>query len=227
MISEHSRHINLLTKERDYALDQLNRVSENCGSALGHLGDSQWSFTEADAIDLLNYCEQAGLGLFITALSGMMAIGDGEYRRNFRRVQRYTNLKNVLTSYEYLLKHLTQNTGLIGGKETLTQLVDKVMANEMWYSLFNAKKQQGILNGTNTQEFLSNLGILLADQQLNGSLQRYWAQKFLVMCLARNMTVHSYPNEDSYYGDLFGPMLDAAIIATFYTWRFAKANALA
>ena len=65
---------------------------------------------------------------------------------------------------------------------------------------------------------------LLADNQLKGSPQGYWAQKFLVMCLARNMTVHSYPSEDSYYGDLFGPMLDAAIIATLYTWKFAKAR---
>ena len=66
----------------------------------------------------------------------------------------------------------------------------------------------------------------MADNQLSASPQGYWAQKFLVMCLARNMTVHSYPSEDSYYGDLYGPMLNAAIIATFYTWRIAKTRRL-
>ena len=127
----------------------------------------------------------------MTSLSGMVSIGDEEYRRNFRRVQRYTNLKNVLTSYEYLLKNLAQGAGLVVGRETLTQLVDKVMAQETWYKLFDTKKQQGMLNGNNVQEFLTKLGALLNDGQLTGSLQGYWAQKFLVMCLARNMTVHS------------------------------------
>ena len=106
------RHLDLATKERDYALDLLNGASKDCATALGHLGNSQWSFTDADANDLLNYCEQTGLGLFMTALSGMVAIGDEEYRRNFRRVQKYTNLKNVLNSYEYFLKGLTQGAGL-------------------------------------------------------------------------------------------------------------------
>ena len=36
------------------------------------------------------------------------------------------------------------------------------------------------------------------------------------------MTVHSYPGEDSYYGKLFGSMLNAAIAATLYTWRLAE-----
>ncbi len=218
------RHLDTATRERDYALDLLDSVSKDCGSALRQLGDSQWSFTETDTNDLLNYCEQEGLGLFVTALSGMVAIGDEEYRRNFRRVQKYTNLKNVLTSCEYLLKTTARGTSLIVGNETLTVLVDKLMAQETFYKLFFAKKQQGLLNANNTQDFLTNLGTLLTDNQLKDSPEAYWAQKFLVMCLARNMTVHSYPSEDSYYGDLFGPMLDAAINATFYTWRYAKAN---
>ena len=102
------RHLDIATKERDYALKVLNSIAKDCGSDLCQLGDSQWSFTEADTNELLNFCEQNGIGLFMTSLSGMVSIGDEEYRRNFRRVQRYTNLKNVLTSYEYLLKNLAQ-----------------------------------------------------------------------------------------------------------------------
>ena len=97
------RHLDIATKEREYALDLLNHASKSCASDLVHLGGSLWSFTDADAVDLLDYCEQAWLGLFMNALSGMVAIGDEEYRRNFRRVQKYTNLKNVLNSYEYIL----------------------------------------------------------------------------------------------------------------------------
>ncbi|MCY4529262.1 MAG: hypothetical protein OXD46_09590 [Chloroflexi bacterium] len=218
------RHLDIATKERDYALEQLSHASGACSDAVGRLGGAQWSFTETDCNDLLNYCEQQGLGLFMTALSGMVAIGEDEYRQKFRRVQKYINLKNVLNSYEYLLKAVASQSGVISGKETLTPLVDQVMAQETWHHLFDAKKQQGLLSAQGTQDFLTNLGTLLADSQLQGTIEGYWAHQFLVMCLARNMTMHSYPNEDSYYGDLFGPMLDAAICATFYTWRLAKTN---
>ena len=216
------RHLDITSKERDYALDLLKSVSAVCGSALQQLGDSQWSFPEADANDLLNYCEQEGLGLFVTALSGMVAIGDEEFRQISRRVQKYTNLKNVLNSYEYLLKTFAYRASLIVGKETLTPLVDKVMAHEPWYQAFDSRKQNGLLSGNNVQDFLANLGTLLTDNQLKGSPQGYWAQQFLMTCLARNMTVHSYPSEDTYYGNLFGSMLHAVVSVTFYTWQLAK-----
>ena len=89
------RHLDIRSKEHDYALDLLKTVSADCVSDLRQLGDSQWSFPESDVDDLSNYCEREGLGLFVTALSGMVAIGDEEYRQIFRRVQRYTNLKGV------------------------------------------------------------------------------------------------------------------------------------
>ena len=215
------RHLDVATKQRDYTLELLNSVSEESGRALQRLGVSHWSFTAADANDLLNYCEQAGLDVFVSALSGMVAIGDEEYRQKFTRVQKYTNLKNVLTSYEYLLRAIARGAGLTVGGETLTPLVDKVMRQASWWKLFNAKKG---FKANNSQDFLAKLRAFLTDIQLKGSTQGYWAQKFLVMCLARNMTIHSYPNEDEYYGDLFGTMLDAAIVATFYTWSYAKAK---
>ena len=216
------RHLNTATRERDYSFDLLNSVAKACGSALQKMGDSQWSFTEADADDLLKYFEQEGLGIFVTALSGMVAIGDDEYRQKFTRVQKYTNLKNVLTAYEYFLKNLTQGTSIVTDKKTLTRLVADVMAHEPWQNLFDTRRQ--LVSGADSQDFLANLGTLLSDKHLNASPKGYWARQFLVMCLARNMTVHAYPNEDSYYGDFFGPMLDAAVCSTFYTWRLAKAN---
>ena len=219
------RWLDIVTKERDYALDLLTEVAEDCIKALRQLGDAQWSFAEPDANDLLNYCEGNGLGLFAIALSGMVAIGDDEYRQKSRRVQRYTNLKNVLTSYESLLKNLAVGSGLNVGGKTLTPLVKEVMSQKAWYPLYEARMQKGRLNGNNTQEFLTNLSTLLADSQLKGSSQGYWAQNFLITCLARTMTVHSYPNEDSYYGNLFRPMLHSVIMATFYTWQHAKSNA--
>ena len=218
------RHLDIRTKEHDYSFELLSSVSADCERALRQLGDSQWSFPEADVDELLTYCEREGLGLFVTALSGMVAVGEEEYRQISRRVQRYTNLKNVLNAYEYLLKTLALQAGLIVGSETLTPLVDRVMAQEPWYQSFDARKQSGLLSANSTQAFLANLGSLLAGNQLRGSPQGYWAQQFLVTCLARNMTVHSYPSQDSYYGDLFGRMLHAVVSATSYTWQHAKAQ---
>ena len=217
------RRLDIATKERDYAYNLLNSASEDCGSALQQLGDPLWSFKEGDANDLLNYCEQKGLGVLVTALSGMVAIGDEEYRRNFRREQMYTNLKNVLTSYEYFLKTTAQGTGRIHGNEALTSLVDKVMAQEPWYQLFAASKRKRLLNANNPQDFLTNMGTLLTDHELKGSPKGFWAQQFLITCLARNMMVHSYPSEDSYYGNPFRQMLNAVVSVTFYTWQLANA----
>ena len=216
------RHLHIATKERDYAYDLLNSASKACNGALQKMGGFQWSFTDTDADDLLNYCEQEGLSVFVNGLSGMVAVGDDEYRRKFTRMQKYINLKSVLTGYEHFLKKLTEGTSVVTDKKTLTKLVSDVMAHESWWSFFDSRTN--LVSGANTQDFLTNLGTLQNEGQLRGSTQGYWARQFLVMCLARNMTVHSYPNEDSYYGDLFGPMLDAAICATFYTWRLAKAN---
>ena len=216
------RHLDIMTKERDYTFDLLNRAAKQCAIDLQRLGDSEWSFSETDVNDLLDYCERNGLGLFATAMSGMVAIGEEERRRNFRRVQMYSNLKNVLNSYEYLLKSIMIESGLISGRETLTPLVGKVMEQEPWSKLFKAKTN--MTRGNHSGKFLENLHELLSDDQLGVTLPGYWARKFLILCLARNMTVHSHPSEDSYYGDLFGPMLNAAVISTFYTWRLAKAK---
>ena len=154
-----------------------------------------------------------------SALGGMVAVGNEEYRRNFRRVQRYTNLKNIFNFYEYFLKDLAVKGGLNPGRKTLTPLVRTVMRQEGWYSLFKSSKA---VSADTTADFLNNLDTLLKDGNLMNSDDGYWARSFLVTCLARNMTVHSYPTEDSYYGDLFGPMLDSVIVATFYTWKFAQ-----
>ena len=216
------RHLDIATKERDYAYDLLNSASKACNGALQRMGGFRWSFNDADADDLLNFCEQEGLSVFVNGLSGMVAVGDEEYRRKFTRMQKYISLKSVLTGYEYFLKNLTEGTSVVTDKKTLTRLVSDVMAHETWWSLFDSRTK--LVSGSNAHDFLTNLGTLQTESQLKGSTQGYWARQFLVMCLARNMTVHSYPNEDSYYGDMFGPMLDAAICATFYTWRLAKAH---
>ena len=100
------RHLVIATRERDYASDFLKNVAKVCNGAIQTQSTSGWSFTNEDINHLLDYCDQEGLGLFPTALSGMVANGAEESRRNFRRVNRYSNLKNILTAYEYLLKRL-------------------------------------------------------------------------------------------------------------------------
>ena len=183
-------------------------------------------FSETESNHLLDYCETEGLGLLWTALDGMSAVGNEEYRDKFRRVQMYTNLKNVLTSYEYLLKSLGEKANLEIGGKTLTKAIEIVMCNKEWFPLFREKSKRNdgtaLLHVKNSLEFLANLDTLLSDNQLKGCINGWWAQNFLVTCLARNYTVHSYPSEDEYYGDVFGTMLDSVIITMLYTWKLAK-----
>ena len=216
-------HMLITTKERDYALDVLNRKSAQCSHAMQQYAESDWSFTELDARGLLDYCERQGLGLLLTSLSGMVAVGDDESRRNFRRVQMYTNLKNVLTTFEYLLKSLVEKNNVdIGRAKTLVPLIEKVMSEEGWAAKYTEYRKNAFTSAANTGELLNKLDTLLADEQLRDSVEGFWARTFLVASLARNGTVHLFPTEDRYYGDLFGPMLDAVINAMFYTWTLAN-----
>lgn len=218
------RHLSIVTKERDYALMILNQDSQRCAAELQALGCSVAPFTEADANDLLNYCDQEGLGLLPYALSGMNAIGFEEFRQKSRRMLRYTNLKNILTGYEYFLKNLGPQP--VKNANGLTQAVEQAMQSKSWFSMFKTSKcdtnGKRLLSGTDAEEFLDNLDTLLEDNRLEGSVKGYWARQFLVTCLARNMTVHSYPSDDRYYGDLSSPMLHAVIMAMLYTWKMAQ-----
>ena len=217
------RHLSMAIKERDYALVVLTDTAQKCSSILRELGRSDWSITEADCNALLDYCQQEGLGLLQHALSGMNAVGYEEARQKSRRVLRYTSLKNILTAYEYLLKNLGENgRHTFGHRDSLTKAVGMVMANEAWFGRFKSGQECGLLNGKNVDEFLEKLGRLLSVSSLNDCAEGFWARTFLVTCLARNMAVHSYPSDDRYYGDLFGPMLDAVIIATLDTWKLAQ-----
>ena len=218
------RHLDLATKEHDYVAGIINRVLKPCISELQERYKTICSFSEAESNHLLDYCETEGLGLLLTALGGMVAVGNEEGRDKFRRVQRYINLKNVLTSYEYLLKSLGEKAHLGVEGKTLTKAIRIVMQKENWFSLFDVRANGGILHANNTEGFLNNLDTLLNDDRLKTSVEGYWAQMFLVTCLARNCTVHSYPSEDRYYGNLFGPMLDAVIVAMLYTWKLAESE---
>ena len=141
----------------------------------------------------------------------------------FRKVTRYTNLKNVLTSIEYLLKDIAVKGGITLSGNTLTPVVRSVMANETgWISIFNAKVQLGLTSAATATGFLGNLTQLRSDPDLLRSEDTYWARVFLICCLARNLTVHKYANEDWFYGELFGEMLVAAIFALLYSWQIAK-----
>lgn len=216
------RHLMLESKERDYAFDVLNRIASQKS---WNRADSNWAFSGSDVNALLDYCEQEGLDLLITALSGMVAMGDEERRQNFRWVRMYTNLKNILTSCEYLLKGLAEKDLLdaVAGK-TLTPVVISIVSEEDWFGIFRERMEKGLLNVNSEDEFLDKLHTLLGDQTLNEPANVFWAQAFLITCLARNGTVHVYPTDDMYYGDLFGPVLDAVAHAMFYTWKLAQAN---
>ena len=150
----------------------------------------------------------------------MVATAD-EYETKFRHVALYTNLKNVSTSFEYLLKNLTAKGGLKLDGKTLTPAVIETMRKETgWISVFT--KKVSLTKAKDSAEFFNNLSRLAADPVLMQSEDAYWARAFLMTCLARNLTVHLHPIDDWFYGELFGEMLDAVIYAVLYVWQVAK-----
>ena len=166
------RHLVPATKERDYATGILKNVARSCNAATQSHGPSSWSFTDEDINRLLDHCEQEGLGLLPSALGGMVSVGDEEYRRNFRRVHRYTNLKNVFNSYEYLLKDLAGKGGQNVGGGTLTRTVTTVMDQEQWFALFRTSRRdpmgKDLLTADSTTDFLRNLDTLLKPESTEG-----------------------------------------------------------
>jgi hypothetical protein len=102
-------------------------------------------------------------------------------------------------------------------------VIQSVLKNETaWFPLFEKKTNNGFTRAKNSAEFFTKLNQLAHDTDLVQSEETYWARVFLIASLARNLTVHVYPNDDWFYGDLFGEMLRAAIYAILYSWQVAK-----
>ncbi|MDE2688478.1 MAG: hypothetical protein OXI16_13420 [Chloroflexota bacterium] len=213
------RRLDSATRERDLAFRVLVRGAQRCASEIAEIGEDGWSFTESEVNEFLDYCGEEGLGIIHTALSGMVALGEEEERQKFRYVELYSNLKNILTSYEYLLKNLGERgqadvTGNLGG------IIPRVMCGEGWCQSFTDRRN--LAWASTTTEFLDNLDAILNDEALHNSLDGYWSRAFLITLIARNCAVHSCPTEDRYYVESFGHMLNAPITAMLFTWKFAK-----
>jgi len=221
-IKREFRHIDLSTKERDEAEEVLLHVAKEMAQdfAKNSIQPSIGAFSEKEISGLLDFCEENGLTLFSYTLSELIATE--EESRRFRRLIRYVHLKNLATSFEYFLKAIASRGNIhLGSHATLTPVVKSLMTNETgWIALFEANKS--CLSAENPAQFLSNLRRLLNDHQLTGSEDGFWARCFLISCLARNLTVHNYPTDDWFYGDLYGVMLRALIYSFFYSWHVAK-----
>jgi len=217
------RHLDILIKERDDARELLTHFAGNYKDSLGKLkiSDPTRTFASAEIDDFLDYCGREGFSVLLTALSGMVATED-EYAEKFRRVSRYTNLKNALTTLEFILRDFAVKGDNTLKKLTLNPVIRAVMKNETWFPLFEEKSNSHVTSAENIAQFFTHLNQLIHDPDLLQSEDTYWARVFLIASLARNLTVHAYPNDDWFYGELFGEMLRATIYAILYSWQLGK-----
>ena len=212
------RHLHPEMKDKEYAQILIGHIVDRCSLTLTEKFDIDWTFEEDQATEMLDYCQREGLGLLVTSLSGMIAVGFEERRRKFRLVHKYSNLKNILTSFEYMLKGLGEKAGLSVHGATLHPIIRKVICEEEWVTVF---EREGV-RANSTQEFIAKLEHFTSDPCWNESINNYWAQAFLVTCLGRNYTVHFYSEDVRFYGDALGTLLDAVVTAICYTWKLAK-----
>jgi hypothetical protein len=218
------RHIDILTKERDEARELLIHYTKEYGGLLSQLTISGPArpFSATDIDELLDYCEREGLSILLTALGGMTATQE-DYAEKFRRVTRYTNLKNILTALEFLLKNFAIKGNIPIGSPTLNPTIQSVMKVETaWIGVFKKKTSNGFTSAKTSAEFFTKLNQLLNDPDLIQSEDTYRARVFLIASLARNLTVHTFPDDDWFYGELFGEMLRAGIYSILYSWEIAK-----
>lgn len=218
------RHLDILTKERDEARELLIHFINEYGGLLSQLTISGPArpFSATDIDELLDYCDREGFSILLTALSGMIASQE-DYAEKFRRVTQYTNLKNILTALEFLLKDFAIKGNITIDRPTLNPTIQCVMKIETaWIELFKKKTAKGFTKANTSAEFFTKLNQLLNDPDLVQSEDTYRARIFLIASLARNLTVHVFPDDDWFYGELFGEMLRAGIYSILYSWQIAK-----
>jgi hypothetical protein len=219
------RYLDLLIKERDEAREILVDVAKKYDEVLKNhniLG-GKLTFSANDTDDLLDYCKRQNYTVLFTSLSGMTATEE-EYDDKFRPVTRYTNLKNVLTALEFVMRDFALRTGGTSDRLTLSAVIRAVMKNETWFPLYLKKYKERLTRANNEAEFFNHLSQLLHDPDLVQSEDTFWARVFLIASLARNLTAHDFPKEDWFYGELYEEMLEAGIFAILYSWHVAKIN---
>ena len=218
------RRLQAPAKERDYAVDVLTHAQGFLTQALRSDDETPWPFTEADANALLDFCEQQGLTLLRTSLSGVKAEGFDEYRVKFTPERTYSNVRNILTGYEGLLKKMPPKGVREKLPPSLTPMVSMLMRGKSWAKKFGrvATEHNELLGASSPEEFRSNLNKLLGRKDLQDSKDGLCAMAFLVTCLARNFTAHSLPDDDGISQEALGKTLDAVVVAIAYTWRLAQ-----
>ena len=233
-------HLDVATKERDDARVVLRVAAEQYDRELKTIAARNYdkelkcfeitsrpcAIPDGEVDSLLDYCEKEGYSILINALSGM-ASSEDEHEMKSRKVARYSNLKNVLSSLEYLLKDFATKGSIPLGGSTLVPVIKKMMEDERWISSFNEKLSGGAVGSSlvragSSNEFFKNLNCLRHDTDLKKSEDAFVVRSFLITCLARNGTTHHYLTDDWYYGELFGEMLNSAIFAIFYSWLLGK-----
>lgn len=220
------RSLQTSTRERDAAKRVLTgvRFVDEIRRGANEKSDEEIK-KEIEVDTLLDYCEKH-VSLLITALSGMQATGDQEFQEKDRAVIKYTNLKNILTSFEYLTKKIKKAARIKSGDSLRLMILalmekESKMEKESWVAEF--EKNQRMTYGS-----VKKLRKLVADTALD-----YTAKNFLIACAGRNFVVHNFPEQfefgdgeiprqSDFYGDLFGEILNAARYAILYTWRKAR-----
>ncbi len=218
------RRMRAPAKERDYAVDVLTHTPGAFSQALQEDDKSSWPFTEVDANALLDFCEQQRFSLFRTSLSGTLAVGVDEPREKFTQEHTYSNVRNILTGYEELLRRLPPKTVQDALPAGFTNKVSKLIHGRSWAMKFDRVRSDPnkLLDAKSPEEFRTKLNTVLNHKELQGSKDGLVAMAFIVTCLARNFTAHSLPDDDGIFREALGKSLDAVIIAITHTWKLAQ-----
>jgi len=217
-------HLDRTTKiydaARDVLLDRVNKLNQEIAS----ITSSSNQINESSINEILEFCDKNDLAILPATLDEMWIlipldeVPPGEELRKYRKTTRYTNLKNLATSFDSFLKAIARNRVPPVKSTKLTPLVQEVMCKEPWFHEFSRMIQQGYHQGNDAQKFFVNLSKIKQPT----TIEEFWARNFIISIAARNFSAHNFSTDDWVYGDYMGLMINSIVYSIFCSWSTAK-----
>jgi hypothetical protein len=227
------------TRSAFLALDEWTKTKRRAGMTLEWAVDEHsknlvasgistptYMFSDSDAEEIIRFCVDADLTLLIETLAELTAVGEEEREAKFGRDAKYQSVRNLTTAFEYLMKEIDEKGPRLlsvrpGRFPGFLTIVKTMMQKETsWIAVFSASEH--LTRGGTVSVFEANLATLRTGFHVHSSEPHFVARCFLIACLARNVSIHFFPHEDWFYGELFSEMSQATVYALLYTWRIAK-----
>lgn len=200
-------------------LNQTFKYASNAKLALESCFDiyekvlSTKQFKKEDIEQIINFCLDKGLLVLLHSLDQSVFTTE-ELLQKDTEINRYIALKNLSTSFEYLLGIFTNSN------QTFKPLIKKVFKNENWLDKFiDITRKEKWVNESNFNNYLENYKKAIAESDID-------LQNILLAYHARNVFVHNYPPYMEVFKEIYWELFRAVKYSIIFSWIIAKRDGL-